>query len=206
MGTSIACDVVILPSSELSDKAVAMSKTLKPLGSLFSLEVGKYYPHVSVYMLQLKTDDISKAKKLLADIAVKTNKLTLTATRYHQTHNYFDAEYEKTEELASLQMAVVETLNPIRDGVREKDKPRMTEATGLALENFKKYGWSSIGELYRPHLTLTRFINEQQNPEHDLPNFTEFSSQFPKLGLFEMGDNGTAVHKIAEFELKSNNE
>lgn len=200
--SSIPCDVVILPSDELAAKAIAASKNLESFGTHFTLQIGKYYPHASVYMLQLKTEDLAKVKELLSDIAAKTDRLSLAASRYYQTKNYFDAEYQKTERLAGLQSAVVEALNPIRDGMRENDKTRMPEATGLALENFKKYGWNSIGELYRPHLTLTRFNNEQQNPERNLPDIGEFSGQFPKLGLFEMGDNGSAVRKIAVWNLQ----
>ncbi len=77
----------------------------------------------------------------------------------------------------------------------------MLEATGLALDNFKQFGWNSIGALYRPHMTLTRFNNQQTDPEALLPDVAGLSGTFTRLGLFEMGDNGTAVRKIAEFEL-----
>lgn len=194
------CDVVILPSVELSNKAIRASRSLESLGTLFTLQTGKYYPHASVYMLQIKVDNLPKAMELLSKIVSKTNKLKLTATRYYETHNYFDAEYQKIAGLTKLQKQVVEALNPIRDGMREHDKARMAEATGLALENFRNYGWNTIGELYRPHLTITRFSNEQQRPEQYLPDINQFSGEFPKLGLFETGDNGTAVRQIAEFD------
>lgn len=198
---SIACDVVILPNSELEAKAVDASEKLAVLDTLFTLKLGEYHPHASVYMLQLKKTDIIIAKELLAKVALMTRGLKLTATRYDQSKCFFDAEYHKPKELQNLQDAVVAALNPIRDGLREKDKPRMLEATGLALENYEKYGWNAIGDLYRPHMTLTRFTSEQPIPEKLLSDISSFSGTFSRLAIFEMGDNGTAVRKIAEFEL-----
>jgi hypothetical protein len=199
--SSIACNVVLLPEDDLSAKTIEASKKLEPYGTLFTIETGKFFPHLSVYMLQLKVEDVPKAKELLAGIAAKTGRLYLTATGYHQSHNYFDVEYHKTEQLSRLQDLTVTALNPIRDGMRENDKPRMTEATGLALENFKKYGWNTVGDLYRPHLTLTRFSKEQSNPQDYLGAASEFNGEFPILGLFESGENGTAIHHIASFNL-----
>ena len=199
--SSIACDVVILPNNELSAKAISASQKLAALDTVFTLKVGEFYPHASVYMLQLNETDIPSAKELLANVAAITNELQLTATTYDQTKCFFDTEYLKPKVLQSLQDDVVAALNPIRDGLRDKDKPRMLESAGLALENYKNYGWNTIGDLYRPHMTLTRFKNEQANPQELLPDVSSFRGTFSRLALFEMGDNGTAVRMIAEFEL-----
>ena len=181
--------------------AISASQKLAALDTLFTLKLGEFYPHDSVYMLQLNEADIPSAKELLAKVAAITNELQLTAIRFDQTKCFFDVEYFKPNELQRLQDDVVAALNPIRDGLRDKDKPRMLQSTGLALENYKNYGWNTIGELYRPHMTLSRFKNEQTNPQELLPDVSSFSGVFSRLALFEMGDNGTAVRVIAEFEL-----
>lgn len=198
--SSIPCNVAILPSDDLADKAITASQQLRDLGSLFTLEYGRFYPHASIYMLQLKIDDLPQAETLLAEIATKTNDLDLVATNYGQSKNFLDVEYQKTDQISNLQQAVISALNPIRDGMREKDKGRLLEATGLALENYQKYGWDSVGELYRPHLTITRFAEPQPSAEALLPDVSSFSGQYTRLGLFEMGDNGTCIRKIAEYE------
>lgn len=72
---SIACNVLLLPDDELAAKAVTASRSLEPYGTLFTLEDDKIYPHVSVYMFQLKSEDIPKVKELLAGIAAKTRQL-----------------------------------------------------------------------------------------------------------------------------------
>jgi len=116
---------------------------------------------------------------------------------------YIDAGYDRIASLDDLQMTVLDAINPIRDGMREKDKPRLEIAIGKKREYFELYGYPNVRELFRPHLTLTRFLSERPIDASDLPSSEDFSGTFPKLGLFEMGDNGTCVRKIAEFDFKT---
>lgn len=198
--TSIPCNIAILPTSALAQKAIALSQRLEQYNTIFTLKDNVYFPHISLYMTQLKIADLDKVKAILAAIAANTPQSDLTATGYYQAEGYIDVNYGRTDVLDTLQMAVIEAINPIRDGMREKDKARMLAATGKVRENLEKYGYRGVGELFRPHLTFTRFTDSQSIDTRDLPNPSEFSGQFTKLGLFEMGDNGTCVRKIGEFE------
>lgn len=200
---SLPIDIVLLPSDELALKAVAASASLQQFGALFELNAKTGpFPHASLYMTQLKIDDLDKAKEILADIATKTSAFDLKATRYFQEERYIDPEYERTEELANLQMTVVNAINPIRDGMRVKDIARLPETTGIVRENLEKYGYRGVGELFRPHMTLARFAESKEIDVSVLPDIDELSGQFVKLGLFEMGDNGTCVRMLAEFNLR----
>lgn len=198
---SIPCDIVLLPSDELAEKLIQVSGTLGTQSPLFTLDGVSFYPHASLYMTQLKRDDLDKVKELLSGIASNVATLNLTASKYDQAMGFFDAEYERTKQLDELQKVVIDAINPIRDGMREKDKARMLEATGLARENFEKYGYAPVGELFRPHATITRFANEGTTDTSLLPNPAYLSGQFTHLGLFEMGDNGTCIKEIARYTL-----
>ncbi len=113
---------------------------------------------------------------------------------------FVDVEYGGSEPLNHLQQEIVSALNSVRNDMRDKDRERMQEAEGLVLQNFQVYGYKYVGELFRPHVSFTRFGNEQLVASEQLPDFAEFSG-FTRLGLFEMGDNGACVRKIADFEL-----
>lgn len=152
-------------------------------------------------MLQLKQTDLDKVQGLLSDIAKEFRSLSLRAERFYQAQCYVDVEYEKSGQLIQLQQKVVAALNPIRDGMREKDKARMAEATGLALANFEQYGYKYVGELFRPHITFTRLSEEKPDFEAVLPALSSFDGAFTRIGLFEMGDNGTCVREIGSWEL-----
>lgn len=201
--SSLPVDVVILPSSELAAKAIEASKLSAELGSLFTLEVGKQYPHTSLYMLQLSDENLAAVKDKLANIAHNNQLLHLTSSGYVQKLGFIDVEYEVTSDLNKLQQQVIKAIQPLADGMRDKDKQRMLEARGLALQNFQKYGYKYVGELFRPHITFTRFPDEEDKPEavQLLPDVMTFNGDFPRIGLYVMGDNGTCIREISSWQL-----
>jgi hypothetical protein len=204
---SISCDIVLLPEPKLAARAIAVSQQFgAQFDTLYTLEDGSCFPHMSLYMTQLKLDNIEQATALLAAIAKQSFALDLQSVRYYQSHGYIDAEYERPAALADLQMAVVNVINPIRDGLRESDKVRMLTNTGKLRENIEKYGYRGVGELFRPHVSFTRFADEMaiDLAGVQLPPPESFAGQFTRLGLFEMGENGECLREIAEFELESN--
>lgn len=204
---SLPCDVVLLPSADLASRAIKASNLItQKYDSFFTLEDGKYYPHMSLYMFQLTEVDISKIEAALADIAKSSNAITAKATTYRLGEGfgvgYVDPEYEVSSELSNLQNRVIEAVNPLRAGMRESDIRKMQDAKGLKLENLQKYGYPAIGELFRPHITLTRTKEHKPEVLELLPkDVSEFSGLFDRIGLFEMGENGTCVRKIAAFQL-----
>lgn len=199
--SSLSYDVVMLPDDKLAHKAISASQKLAPLGGIFTLEIGKYFPHASLFMLQLNDGDLEKARSLLAEIASKTSVLDLKATNYEQKEAYVYVEYVRNEQTDTLQQQVVTALNPIRDGMREKDKASMLEPSGVAFENIQNFGYKYVGELFHPHITLTRFSKAQPEAESLLPELPTFNGMFTKLGLFETGDNGTCIRQIDCWDL-----
>lgn len=206
--SSIPCDIVLLPASELAIKAIEASKATRQYDSFFTLENGAYYPHMSLYMFQLDETDTTKVEEVMAKIAKDMKAVSAKATAYRLGEGfgvgYVDSEYEVTKELSDLQDRVIEAVNPIRAGMRESDVRKMKDAEGLKLENLQKYGYPAIGDLFRPHITLTKLKEHNPKVLDLLPqDVSTFSGVFDRLGLFEMGENGTCIRKIAEFKLQT---
>jgi hypothetical protein len=204
---SIPCDIVLIPDEILTNKALSASKLLSDHDPFFTLEIGKFYPHMSLYMFQLEESDITKVEEILTNIASQTRIMNGKSTRYYlgEGHGvgYIDPEYEASDVLRTLQQLVIEAVNPIRAGMRESDKAKMQDATGVKLENLQKYGYPAVGELFRPHITLTRLKEHKPEVLQLLPGIATFNGTFDRIGLFEMGDNGTCIRKIAEYNLGS---
>jgi hypothetical protein len=200
---SIPCDIVLLPNPELAQRAIAFSDQLSlGYGTVSALHVDGPVPHASLYMTQLKVSDMGRVQEILADIAARASVFDLAANGYWLDARYFDADYKKTNALADLQMAVINAINPIRDGLRGKDQAHLLTAEGVARENLKTYGYRGVGELFRPHMTFTRFADEQLAMDViKKPDAHVFDGAFDRIGLYEMGDNGTCVRRIAEFPL-----
>lgn len=205
--TSLAYDIVLLPNTETATKTIAQSKRLQSgNNALFELGEDVCVPHNSLYMTQLTQAGLKKVLAILENIAQATPTLTATATNYFQAFGYIDVEYERTPQLAALQMAVIDAVNPLRDGMRKKDQERLATTTGKVLENLKAYGYQGVGELFRPHITFTRFNTQQTVKTDDFPPLTDFNGAFVKIGVFEMGDNGTCAQEVATFSLQGDSE
>jgi hypothetical protein len=204
---SLPCDIVLLPNEELAQKAISGSRLLASYDALFTLEMGKFYPHMSLYMFQLNESDIPKVEIALKGIAALSQTILGKATRYFLGEGfgvgYIDPEYEVTEELSSLQHGVIEAINPLRAGMRESDIIKMQDATGEKLENLKTYGYPAVGTLFRPHMTLTRLKAHTPEALDVLPDSNTFTGAFDRIGLFEMGTNGTCIRQLAVFDLPS---
>lgn len=202
---TIPCDVVLLPEPALAQKAITASQKFADYDPLFTLKIGMFYPHMSLYMFQLSVSAIDQAEQLLGDIASGTQVVKATAKNYTlgsgHAVGYIDPGYVVTEELRALQQRVINDFNPIRSGMRESDIVKMRDATGPKLRNLQQWGYPSVGELFRPHMTLTRLKEYNSAALNVLPEITTFSGHFNRIGLFEMGPNGTCVRLIKECKL-----
>lgn len=199
--SSIPCNVVLLPSETIASKVIDLSHKLKSDKSLYTLDGVNCFAHLSLYMFQIKVADLELVKDLLASLASKFKSLDLIASRYDQAMGFIDIEYTRNQQLDDLASEVVKLVNPLRDGMRAKDRKRMGSATGLALSNYQKYGYKNVGELFRPHISLTRFSDENPIDTSPLPQIEQYSGLFNQLAIFEMGDNGTCVRKIGSYSL-----
>jgi hypothetical protein len=195
-------DVVLIPAKNISEQAIHTSVSIKHLGVYFTLDIATYFPHISIYMLQLNKQGLAKSLELLAKIANNTNLITIHANHYNYENNYIDIEYTPTKEIKNLQTEVVEVLNPIRDGLREKEATRIASTTGDYRKNLERYGYRYIGDRFSPHLTFTRFTKNQKQVLDLMPRKETWDGVYPTLGLFEMGDNGTCIHKVKTWNLE----
>ncbi|MDX2775791.1 DUF1045 domain-containing protein [Streptomyces caniscabiei] len=203
---TIPCDIVLLPSHDQAELAVQASQTLAHQGSLFTLDNQHFYAHASLYMFQMDVAQQDRCVVALERLAQQTSAQQLQQDGYFYQDSghgkgYVDVAYRRNDEVDALQERVIAMFNELRAGMRESDKKKMTDATGLKLENLQKYGYPAAGELFRPHITLTKFPIEIEPDLSGLPPATIFDGMFTRLGLFEMGQNGTCVRKIAEYRL-----
>lgn len=196
---SKAYDIVLVPGKRLSNEAIKLSQKLKSYGSYFTLDNKSFFPHVSLYMLQLSGDSLDDVVQILEKIAGECRVIEATANKYHYESEYVDIEYARTNEFSELQDKIIKKLNPVRDGLRDKDKIRLKSAVGEEKENIQKYGYRSVGNQFHPHLTFTRFTNDQKDILQILPPRTIFNGKYETIGLYEMGDNGTCIREVEKW-------
>ena len=203
---TLPCDIVLLPAQDQAELAVQASQLLSPQGSLFTLNNRDFYAHASLYMFQMDIENQQECIAALRKLAGQTAAQHLEQDGYFYQDSghgkgYVDVAFKRNGTVDSLQEQVIAVFNGLRAGMRESDKVKMADATGLKFENLQKYGYPAAGDLFRPHITLTKFPVEITPDLSKLPSPEAFSGKFDRLGLFEMGQNGTCIRKIAEFPL-----
>jgi hypothetical protein len=206
---SLPYAVVLLSSAQIDTKVIAISKQLAAEGSRFVLNESHFYPHMTLYMAQLSKGQLEKASDELQKIALQFSPLHLNTTKYAQDNEgMIEVQYERIPEVVALQQSVLVSINPLRDGLRKKNPlgylltEQRAKAQGEELSNLDQYGYDEVGNLFRPHITFTRFIDKERMFDTTvLPPITELSGLFPKIGLFLLGENGTCIEKIGEWSL-----
>jgi len=205
-------DIVLLPQQSVEENSIIVSRKLDQFGTEFTLQADKIFPHLSLYMVNLKMENIEKANQLLSEIANRTTFLKLETLYYTNdfTEGMFEITYKKNDTINRLQQDIITAINPLREGLRTKDPVGhiltdwLSKQEGEIRDNLEQYGYDEIGELFRPHITFTRFITRDTHVKiSTLPLAKEFNGSFTKLGLFEMGENGTCIREISTFLLEN---
>jgi len=207
-------DIVLLPDAEITKRAIDLSEQLaKEYPMRFTLSQTTV-PHYSIYMAQLTQDGVEEAKEKLKAIAQKLSPFSLEATQYWQDNaeGFFEVQYERTPQLVALQEQVIAAINPLREERFLAEYPpgytkeeQQEKLAGNALAQFTQFAYPEIGEDYRPHMTFTRLQKEAYATKiiTKLPDVTSFRGDFPSLGLFVMGHNGTCVQHVSVFPLQT---
>ncbi len=173
-------DIVLIPSRPTEDRVIGLSQDLAKHDTYFTLKDGSFYPHLSLYMLTINDDQLSTVSQTLERIATSQEAIHLYSNRYRQHHGFIGVGYEKTTDIEKLQETIITAVTPYRSGEDTYDL---------------------VGELFEPHVTITRFKDHNEFETSELPLPDSFETDFYSLALFELGKHGTCIRKVVEYPL-----
>ncbi|NQT32112.1 MAG: hypothetical protein HQ594_00390 [Candidatus Omnitrophica bacterium] len=152
----IACDIVLLPPSEIMRKAMDINRKLIEEGnSDIVLGEEKCIPHITLGMGCIKKRDMSNVSRILEDIAESFVPMGLTTVSAKSAEATW--KIEKIRDIEVLHEIVMIRLAPFFSYTVE---PAMfSRDTGefindLTLHYIKKFPIKSSFENYQPHITL----------------------------------------------------
>jgi len=198
----IAVDVVLLPSEEMADKAIAANKELlKQCADKIVLDKESCLPHISLAMGCIDERDIADIEKVLQTIAKQCSLGQLSAIGIHTgtnsaTEQVSVLQIERTEALQSLHEEVMRRLAPYFNYDVTVDMvlspPMASESTLLWIKNYPE---KSSFEKFFPHITIGYGeINDYSFP-------IEFAVS--KLALCHLGNHCTCRKILASVKLES---
>jgi len=196
----IAVDVVLLPSEEMADKAIAANKDLlKQCADKIVLDKENCLPHISLAMGCIDERDIADIEKILQAAAKQSPLGQLNIIGIHTGTNSAGEkvsvfQIEKTEALQSLHEEVMQRLAPYFNYDVTADMvlspPRAGESTLLWIKNYPE---KSSFEKFFPHITIGY---------GEINNFS-FPIKFTvsKLALCHLGNHCTCRKILASVKL-----
>ena len=197
----IAVDVVLLPTEEMADKAIAANKELlKQYAHKIVLNKENCLPHISLAMGCIDERNIEEIDKILKTAAKETSLGQLSAVCIHTESNRAGEkvsvfEIEKTEALQSLHEKVMKRLEPYFSYDIKADMVLSSSETGEStLDWIKNYPEKSSFEKFSPHITIGY---------GEINNFS-FPIKFhvSKLALCHLGNHCTCRKILASTNLK----
>ncbi len=157
----IAVDVVLLPSEEMADKAIAANKELlRQYAHKIVLDKESCLPHISLAMGCIDERNIAEIEKILKTTAEQTSLGQLTAAGIHIETNRAGEkvsiiEIEKTEALQSLHEEVMHRLAAYFSyDVKADMVLSSSETSESTLDWIKNYPEKSSFEKFFPHITI----------------------------------------------------
>lgn len=196
-------NIAIVPSEEVTKRAIAISKKLKRDGGLFVLNKRLYSSHITVYMTKLPLKNLKEVSHVLRQLAATIKPLKLTALDYHQNDGWIDIEYKRNKAIQDLQKKIIKYINPFRQNLlRANEMERLPGLPKQQAQYVKKYGYRGVLKYYRPHLTLTRLKSDKNvivELEKENLNFIA-----KEIGIFYLGEYGSCKKLIAKFKLGNN--
>lgn len=221
MKLSFELNIALIPENNLAERHIAASQELAThypaIVALDNVEPRlALAPHLTLYQVPIPYENLGAMDEALADIAhtAPTPDLRCTGYAYNEGEASFEASYATTPELIRLQAAVINRLNPLRNGLLlERDPAGNTVSALLADsgrlgENLRQTGYSEVGDpkqggLFRPHVTLNWFKlgTVLRNIDSHVPAPENLHGRYPKLGAFLLGPHGTCPQRLAEYDL-----
>ena len=195
----IDIDIVLIPSSEIAEKAIDASQSLTTLGTHYALDGKTAFPHLSLYMLRIQQTQLVTILEEVKTISRTQISFELSPEKFSSKARYVSVHYATPARLAALQKAIITALNTLRTGLPKISANLLPSAEGVAKVNLEQYGYKNLFDTTHPHLTLTRYTEEQDNPLQGLDNLIDFQGSFVGLGIYEISDIGTCIREISTY-------
>lgn len=198
---SIIINVCVIPSQDVGNKCVELSQSLKSDSAMFLLDGENKFAHMTVFMARFANSDMSNILSSIKKILKEADNFLCEHTGYFMTEGrYLEVSYRKSKEFVGLHELIINSLKDYRINPNNPfEEGYFTPYTQEQQKNAKETGYDLAHNLYRPHITLTRY-QEGAVPE-TFPAFAlaKLSFQISKVCVYKADDNGAVYEQLGEF-------
>jgi len=197
-------NVALIPPAHITALVCHYSHQLKEFGGSFEVDNASHIAHLTVFMARMQDSAGATILDSVDALLRHQPPLHLMQSGYFMTPGrYYEVSYQRSAEVLGFQHEFVKRLAPLRFSpgrpIRETYFGQYNIRQRL---NAIRYGYDLVGQLFRPHITLTRFPEPPTRPLPPPPD-QDLSFLGDRFGVFRADHLGAARVKIAEFALRS---
>lgn len=203
-GTELLNISVAVPT-ELTGLLILASAEAAGKSGLFTLGRTSNVPHLTLFMTRFPADARAHVVEAVQTVAQRKIAPTLNHIGYNSTDGgYFEALYQSTTKLRNLQTELAVALQPLTTRIshtyRESYYGPFTQSQQTSV---RLYGYDLMGELFRPHVTLTRFPEKADTTDlaSRMPAPGRLSFRATSLQVAVADTNGSAIAIVTRVSL-----
>jgi len=202
-----SCNIVLFPSAVVEQQAIEWSRSVsRRFKTRYVLDAQTCHPHITLYQAHYPTHSIEKVQAGLAERTKETSPFEVTMHNFSALSGFIFYDAIKSPEITALHLTLLETLNPLREGIltdadrRMLAEPRIPEKIK---QNIQQYAYAFAKESYIPHMSITRLEEYQEADEaKKLLQTKTMKFTVQELLLTNLGDDGTCNEIYARFQLQ----
>lgn len=200
-------NVVITFNDSLSEEFIKLSsKIVQAVSSSIILNKDNQIPHMTLYMTKYPERNVESVIELITKIAkeVKPFNIIFEQIYCHTTGTIF-IDPRPNKDLTSLHSLLVDQLNPLREGLYNKDELSLPGRGIEAKTSLEQYGMWPVKENYKPHVSVGRVADpEKEGPIalSALPSKINIETLVDSISFVERGPNGTCKKILETFKLQ----
>lgn len=200
---STLINICIIPNSTIGEECIKISQTLKSEKTMFVLDGKIKFAHMTIYMARFSNNNINEAIESVSKSLKNIQSFNLKHTGYFMTKGrYFEISYEKSKELLDLQEKIIQNIKNLRINPGNPfEEGYFTPYTKEQQNNAKETGYDLAYNLYRPHITLTRYKEGMISSQEPIHQKNDLSFNLSEICIYKADDNGAIYEKLSEFTI-----
>ncbi len=201
-------NVCIIPSLEVSATCVELSNTLKSPDTLLTLDGITKFAHMTVFMARFPIQSQQKVIDAVSNVLKDALPFACTHTGFHTTEGgYGEVSYDKSSEMLALHGKIIDAVKEFRFNPGDPFVENFFGAySDEQKQSAEQTGYDLTYDLYRPHVTLTRYSPGTKPSEEifaAMMNETKTNLSFTanKICVYKADDNGAIFKELASFNV-----
>lgn len=159
---------------------------------------------MTAYMARFANEDINNVVSGVTKTIQNSTSFDCEHMGYFMTEGrYLEASYSRSPELMKLHESLIENIADYRiNPGKPFEEGYFTPYTSQQQKNAQETGYDLARDLYRPHITLTRY--KEGHAPTTIPALPDAKMSFSlhRICVYKADDNGAVYELIKEFSIK----